>query len=478
MSYLQFSRFPLFSQRLEAVRPWICADTAFGHKAASAVQRVEEAHNAAELLEAVNILQRVYVIGMLKVQDNPDIVALIDDPKLHTWKDFKVLPATPAQQDILAELMYGGDPQRRTPILLTVNEYGRGVAELIVQKCIDKGAEFDPWVNDQRFLRTILSLLDDTAIAAYGELMASRRENVQRTISMETDQSLSADILVDPLRIKLYNNAAEARAQKRTRNLFFTSTRLPTPAGAMIDGMGYQEYVDLFFRMVAVDWNKVNEAHLILIHKLNAGKTLRITNNDGTDLTMDIDGFSFANSLVAKNVPGSEVFSAPRRDGTNGIIVAKGKFAEKVTSKIIENITLEIKDGRIVSYHADSGMEYLIQAIETDEGSHYLGEIGIGTNPALKRHIINSLMVEKIGGSFHVAVGAAYEFKDYLGTPVHLDNGNRSKIHWDITTMLYGKEGRMIVDDEIIMEAGLFVDLRLSYLNGGRNLNTCNCVKG
>ena len=225
--------------------------------------------------------------------------------------------------------------------------------------------------------------------------------------------------------------------------------------------------MDLFFRMCDVDWQAVDVAHKFLIAQLDAGKMLQLTNNDGTDLTMNIDGFTFANSLVAKNIPGSEVFSAPHKNSVNGRIVAKGRFSPKDSGgQIIEDMTLDFKDGKLVHYNAASGLDLLRQMVETDEGSHYVGEIGIGTNPVLRQHIVNSLMVEKIGGSFHVALGRAYEYTDYLGTPVHLDNGNRSAIHWDITTMLHGKQGKMILDGTEIMTDGKFNAPELAVLNG------------
>ena len=52
--------------------------------------------------------------------------------------------------------------------------------------------------------------------------------------------------------------------------------------------------------------------------------------------------------------------------------------------------------------------------------------------------MVNGLLVEKISGSFHMAIGKAYG-DGYLDDPsVKLDNGNRAPegFHWDITTML------------------------------------------
>ena len=222
------------------------------------------------------------------------------------------------------------------------------------------------------------------------------------------------------------------------------------------------------FEMCDQPWHYIDIAQQALIAELNAAKTLRFTNDDGTDISMDITDATFANSLVAKNVPGSEVFSAPRRDSVNGKIVAKGRFNPRDDrNAVIENLTMEFEQGRLVRWHADQGQEHFERAISIDEGAKFVGEIGIGTNPHLRRHVMNSLLVEKIGGSFHVALGGAYKYKEYMGTPVNVDNGNRSKLHWDITTLLYGKGGCMYIDDRKVMENGLFLNPTYDVFNRG-----------
>jgi aminopeptidase len=83
----------------------------------------------------------------------------------------------------------------------------------------------------------------------------------------------------------------------------------------------------------------------------------------------------------------------------------------------------------------------------------------------LKRHVANGLLVEKISSSFHLALGEAYQITNYLGKEVHMNNGNDSLDHWDITTML----GNMYLDDTIVMKDGVFLDPELDVLNRGWN---------
>jgi len=456
----------LFSENTRE-RAGFLAHHASSDKVDAILKKMAQPQSVADAIQTTHEFQRLYLACAMDVMHHPTIAAALDDEtSFPTWKNFIALQATEAQQNKLAKLMVHGDPEIRTPVLLTLSDYSRSVGEKVVAELIALEAQFDLWIDDVHFQRRLFNLIDDSRAIAFGDLMAQRYEVVKRSIGFRSNNpSLEPIDPAAPSGItKKYVDAFTSR--KKHGDQFYTITVLPTEKDAELDQIPYQNYVDLFFRMCDVDWNKVDEAHQVLIAKLDAGKILHITNNDGTDVTMDIEGFTFANSRVAKNVPGSEVFSAPRRDSVNGTIVAKGRFIPKTSRELIENITLQIKDGKIIHYAADTGFEHLRAIIEMDEGSHYFGEIGIGTNPVLKQHITNSLMVEKIGGSFHIAIGAAYEYTDYLGDPVTLDNGNRSGLHVDITTMLYGKEGMMYLDGKIIMKDGKFTDPQLAYLNG------------
>ena len=67
----------------------------------------------------------------------------------------------------------------------------------------------------------------------------------------------------------------------------------------------------------------------------------------------------------------------------------------------------------------------------------------------------------------YLALGDSYTVTDYMGDPVNVDNGNRSLLHWDITTMLHGKQGRIYADGAMIMDDGKFLDPALRVLNEG-----------
>ena len=77
---------------------------------------------------------------------------------------------------------------------------------------------------------------------------------------------------------------------------------------------------------------------------------------------------------------------------------------------LIEGIRLTLEHGRIVGIHADKGEEVLRQAIESDEGAHYLGEIALVpvNSPIAQSGLLyyNTLFDEN--AACHFAFGQAY----------------------------------------------------------------------
>jgi aminopeptidase len=129
--------------------------------------------------------------------------------------------------------------------------------------------------------------------------------------------------------------------------------------------------------------------------------------------------------------------------------------------------------GKIVEAEARVNNEGLHDILNRGENARFLGECAIGTNPVLDRRLLNTLLCEKTGGSFHVAVGHCYEMTDYMGVPVKIDNGNHetgpggTSVHWDITVLMTEQNGggRIVLDGETIQENGRFLDSELRILN-------------
>ena len=113
-------------------------------------------------------------------------------------------------------------------------------------------------------------------------------------------------------------------------------------------------------------------------------KYLRYSNSLGTDLIIELpEGhqwiggaeYTIGGIEFNANMPTEEVYTLPKRNGVEGKVVSTMPL--NYNGNIIDNFTLTFKEGRIVDYTAEKGLEMLRTLIETDEGSHYLGEVAL-----------------------------------------------------------------------------------------------------
>ncbi|MGP7818308.1 aminopeptidase [Niallia sp. 01092] len=139
----------------------------------------------------------------------------------------------------------------------------------------------------------------------------------------------------------------------------------------------------------------------------------------GTDLTIELPEkhlWCGAGSINEKglefmaNMPTEEVFTVPYKTGVNGTVSSTKPLS--YGGNIIDHFTVTFKDGRIVDVKAKEGEEILRQLVETDEGSHYLGEVALvpHRSPISQSNILyyNTLFDEN--ASNHLAIGSAYAF--------------------------------------------------------------------
>jgi len=110
-------------------------------------------------------------------------------------------------------------------------------------------------------------------------------------------------------------------------------------------------------------------------------------------------------------------------------------------------VELTFEKGRVVSSKAKVGEPLLRAMVNSDEGSHYLGEFAIGTNYEIDRFTRNILFDEKLGGTFHIALGAGYP---------ETGSRNTSTIHWDMICDMR-KDSEMRVDGVVIYRDGKFI---------------------
>ncbi|RKP57414.1 aminopeptidase [Cohnella endophytica] len=139
----------------------------------------------------------------------------------------------------------------------------------------------------------------------------------------------------------------------------------------------------------------------------------------GTDLTIGLtDGHIWtsagarnaAGNAFIPNMPTEEVFTSPHRELVNGTVSSSKPLS--YNGSLIDGFSFTFKDGRIVDYKADQAYEALKELVETDDGSHYLGEIALvpHRSPISDTNLIfyNTLFDEN--AACHLAIGFGFPF--------------------------------------------------------------------
>ncbi|QOY35704.1 aminopeptidase [Anaerobacillus isosaccharinicus] len=167
-------------------------------------------------------------------------------------------------------------------------------------------------------------------------------------------------------------------------------------------------------------WREHNSKLLNKVDYLNNKKYEKLHYQaPGTDLTIELPkkhlwvgggGNNEAGISFVANMPTEEVFTLPKKDGVNGVVQSTKPL--NYSGNVINNFSLTFENGKIVDFSAEEGYETLKRLVETDEGSHYLGEVALvpHDSPISNSNIIfyNTLFDEN--ASSHLAIGNAYSF--------------------------------------------------------------------
>ena len=132
-------------------------------------------------------------------------------------------------------------------------------------------------------------------------------------------------------------------------------------------------------------------------------------------------------------------------DFTYGVV--KYDFATVYKGVEVDGIELTFERGVVVKATATKNEQFLRHMIEQDAGAKFVGEIALGTNYYIEKGIKDILFDEKIGGTFHTALGMGYP---------ETGNTNDSALHWDLVCDLR-KGGQIFADGEKIFENGVYL---------------------
>jgi aminopeptidase len=228
-----------------------------------------------------------------------------------------------------------------------------------------------------------------------------------------------------------------------TKKKPWAGTYFPTQAVAQDAGMTLRQFEDFYYGACLVDWGQLEERMRRIADRFDLGREVRIVAG-GTDLRLSLDGRQGEVDALGANMPGGEVFYCPVEDSAEGEIAFSEYPACDPGGDEVEGVRLTFEAGRIVEASAAANEDYLLRRLDLDEGARRLGELGIGCNPGIQRHMRNTLFDEKIEGTVHLAIGAGFPF---------LGGTNVSALHWDMVKDLR-RGGRLELDGEVVQENG------------------------
>lgn len=316
------------------------------------------------------------------------------------------------------------------------------LARLIASKAYDAGASnvHVDW-TDEGLSRLKYEKAADEVFTNFPEWeVAKRNDFLDQRAAFISISSPNPDLLkgIDPARIANYQKAA-GQAMDRFRQ-FVQSDKVSWIVAAastrawaskVFPNLSTDEAVDRLWETIfeSVRLNADDPVQAWKEHDANLHKKVDILNSKhfhklhykapGTDLTIELPekhlwvGASSTNEqnvAFMANMPTEEVFTAPKKTGVNGYVSSTKPL--NYGGNVIQNFKLTFEEGRIVQVQAEEGQEILQQLIDTDEGSHYLGEVALvpHESPISQSNILfyNTLFDEN--ASNHLAIGSAYAF--------------------------------------------------------------------
>ncbi|MEI6045545.1 MAG: aminopeptidase [Chloroflexota bacterium] len=238
-------------------------------------------------------------------------------------------------------------------------------------------------------------------------------------------------------------------------NRRWLGTEVPTPQQAAALGCDWPSLHNLFWRAMLADYVPIDRQGQRLRERLERGTSLHLTDKVGlTDLYLEIGGRpiecdagiirpeeKLTTGQLYLNMPSGEVCFAPLEQSVQGRAYIRQAFWQ---GQPIRDLELEFKDGHVYALHAQQGLALFRDTVENGGGdAAFVGEFGIGLNPAVDRVTGFLLLDEKMLGTAHFA----------LGENRALGGVNNSALHWDLVV----QQAIITLDGDLILKDGKFL---------------------
>jgi len=304
---------------------------------------------------------------------------------------------------------------------------------------------------------TYYKLASDEQLRFVSELDRRELETLDAELRFLGAHNTRALSRVDPARMRMRREATRDLTQRFMERsargeLRWCLTQAPTHADAQEAEMSLAEYEEFVYTAGHLDeddpvaaWERVDREQAEIASRLEKIKILRILGPD-TDLTVSVAGRHWISASGKHNFPDGEVFTGPVEDATRGTV--RFTFPAIYGGREVTDVRLTFEGGRVVQAVAGKGEALLTQMLDIDEGARRLGEFAFGLNDNIQQWTRNILFDEKIGGTLHMALGAAYP---------ETRGKNVSGLHWDMILDLRNNGSEVYGDGELIYRDGRFL---------------------
>jgi aminopeptidase len=309
-----------------------------------------------------------------------------------------------------------------------------------------------PFIQDDMYL----TYAKNTQLDFIPTFYKTAYDQFESRIRIHSATNTRAATNLDPVKVqrrgKAISTITESQMRRGAEGAFkWVTTLYPTDAYAQDAGMSLKEYEDFVFGAAHLQeedpiayWKSTAAGQQKAIDFL-VDKSQVVMRGPNVDLTLSVMGRKFMNSTGLSNMPDGEIFTGPVEDSVNGWV--KFTYPAIYGGVAVEGAELTFNRGRVERAQAAKNQEYLLKMLESDEGARHVGEYAIGTNFDINRFTGNILFDEKIGGTFHMALGAGYP---------ETGSHNKSAIHWDMICDLR-TDSEILVDGQLFYKNGQFV---------------------
>jgi aminopeptidase len=342
-------------------------------------------------------------------------------------------------------------------VLISSSLAGAPLVQSLFRRVVEAGGHPQVRTEVEGELEALLAEGTDAQLEWMNPARVNDIDRADVRIVVEAESNTRAHTAVDPAR-----QARRARAREPLLNRYLERaaacelrsviTLYPTNAAAQDADRSLEDYEDFVYRAGLLDrddpiggWQALGAQLQRLANWLSGTQELRVV-ADGTDLTLGVEGRTWIPSEGRENFPDGELFTGPVETSVKGAI--RFSYPASFAGRRIKDIELEFEDGEVVRARASQGEEFLREMLAMDDGARRVGEFSFGLNDAVQEFTGHTLFDEKIGGTVHLALGAAYP--ETGGT-------NQSALHWDLVCDLRSG-GEVYADGELVYRDGRFLD--------------------